>query len=76
MSDNLFLIDFFLSLTCYCRGFCHYVMTNKLGVRRHNATLTLSKVGSLCILCEIPTVLINLDWLSINNDSNILNESF
>ena len=51
-------------------------MTNILGVRRHSATLTVSAVGSLGILCEIPTVLRNLDWLSINNDRNILNESY
>jgi len=51
-------------------------MTNILGVRIHNTTLTVSKVGSLGILCGIPTVLINIDWLSINNGRNILNESY
>lgn len=51
-------------------------MTNILGVRRFNATLTVYKVGSLGILCEIPTVLINLDWLSIDNDRNILDDSY
>jgi hypothetical protein len=50
-------------------------MTDILGVRRLNAILTMSQVGSLGILCEIPTVLINLDWLAINNDRVILNES-
>jgi len=34
------------------------------------------KVGSLDILCEIPTVLINLDLLAINNDRYNLNESY
>jgi len=51
-------------------------MTNILGVRRNNAILTVSKFGGLGILCEIPTVLINLDWLAINNDRDILNGSY
>jgi hypothetical protein len=51
-------------------------MTNVLGVRRHNAILTVSEVGSLGILCEIPTVLLSLDWLEINNDRDILNEPY
>jgi len=51
-------------------------MANILGVRRHNAILTVSKVGSLGILCEIPTVLINLDWLAINNDRDIFKETY
>jgi hypothetical protein len=51
-------------------------MTNVLGVRRYNAILAVSKVGSLGIFCEIPTVLINLHWLAINNDRDIFNESY
>jgi hypothetical protein len=51
-------------------------MTNVLGVRRHNAFLAVSKVGSLGILCEIPTVFLSLDWLEINNDRDILNEPY
>jgi hypothetical protein len=51
-------------------------MTNVLGVRRHNAILTLFKVGFLGILFEIPRVLLSLDWLAINNDRDILNEPY